>query len=44
NNSATDTDTPAPVTDLSISKTDGSATYTAGNAISYAIVVGNLGP
>ncbi|MBC7711218.1 MAG: DUF11 domain-containing protein [Rhizobacter sp.] len=44
NNSATDTDTPAPVTDLSISKTDGSTTYTAGNAISYAIVVGNAGP
>ena len=44
NNGATDTDTPAPVTDLSITKSDGSTTYTPGNAISYAIVVGNNGP
>ena len=44
NNSATDTDTPAAVTDLAITKTDGSATYTAGTGISYTIVVSNLGP
>jgi len=44
NNSATDTDTPNAITDLSITKTDGSATYTAGNAITYTIVVGNTGP
>lgn len=30
--------------DLSITKTDGSATYTPGNAISYTIVVSNSGP
>ncbi|MBP8297114.1 MAG: DUF11 domain-containing protein, partial [Burkholderiales bacterium] len=44
NNSATDTDTPAPQTNLGITKTDGSATYTAGAAISYTIVVSNTGP
>ncbi len=44
NNNATDTDTPAPVADLAISKTDGSATYTPGNAISYAITATNSGP
>ncbi len=31
-------------TDLAITKTDGSATYTAGNPISYSIVVSNAGP
>ncbi|MBK9605468.1 MAG: DUF11 domain-containing protein [Betaproteobacteria bacterium] len=44
NDSATDTDTPAPQTNLGITKTDGSATYTAGAAISYTIVVSNTGP
>ncbi|MEP7137055.1 MAG: GEVED domain-containing protein, partial [Chloroflexota bacterium] len=44
NNTATDTDTPNPITDVAITKTDGSATYTAGNAISYTIVVSNTGP
>ncbi|MEP6945748.1 MAG: DUF11 domain-containing protein, partial [Acidobacteriota bacterium] len=44
NNDATDTDTPALAVDLAVTKTDGSATYTAGNAISYAIVVTNNGP
>ena len=44
NNSATDTDTANPITDLAITKTDGSATYTAGNAISYTITVSNNGP
>ena len=44
NNSATDTDTPNPIADLAITKTDGSATYTAGNAITYTIVASNAGP
>jgi hypothetical protein len=44
NNTATDTDTAAPSTDLTITKTDGSPTYTAGASISYSIVVSNAGP
>ncbi len=44
NNSATDTDTPAPVADLAITKTDGSATYTPGSPITYTLVVTNTGP
>ncbi|HEU4662562.1 MAG TPA: hypothetical protein VFS55_00885 [Dokdonella sp.] len=44
NNSATDTDTLAPSANLSISKTDGSATYTPGTAITYTIVAANAGP
>ena len=42
----TSTNTPVPLVpvDLSISKTDGSGTYTAGTAISYTIAVGNAGP
>jgi uncharacterized repeat protein (TIGR01451 family) len=44
NNSATDTDTPAPVSDLVITKTDGSPTYTPGNMVTYTITVTNLGP
>src|SRR6185369_9193302 len=44
NNSATDTDTAAPVADLSVTKTDGSATYTPGGSITYTIVVTNNGP
>jgi uncharacterized repeat protein (TIGR01451 family) len=44
NNSATDTDTAAPVADLSVSKTDGSATYTPGGSTTYTIVVSNNGP
>jgi fimbrial isopeptide formation D2 family protein/uncharacterized repeat protein (TIGR01451 family) len=43
NNTATDTDTPVLV-DLSITKTDGSATYIPGGGISYQIVVTNSGP
>ena len=39
-----DTGTPASSTDLARTKDDGSATYTAGTAISYTIVVSNLGP
>jgi uncharacterized repeat protein (TIGR01451 family) len=44
NNSATDTDTPNPMADLSISKTDGVDTYTPGTTTSYTVVVSNLGP
>ena len=48
NNSATDTDTitttPTPTADLSITKSDGSATYTPGGAVTYGIVVRNAGP
>ena len=44
NNTATDTDTAAPQTDLQITKTDGSATYTPGLGITYTIVVTNAGP
>ena len=44
NNSATDTDTVSLVADLAITKTDGSATYTPGNAITYTIVASNNGP
>ncbi len=44
NNSATDTDTPALVADLAITKTDGSATYTPGSPITYTVVVTNSGP
>jgi uncharacterized repeat protein (TIGR01451 family) len=32
------------VTDLAIIKTDSAATYTAGNPITYTIVVSNSGP
>lgn len=34
----------APVSDLSITKTDGVATYTAGSSVTYTIVVANAGP
>jgi uncharacterized repeat protein (TIGR01451 family) len=43
-NTATDTDTPAPIADLAITKTDGSGTYTPGSPITYTIVVSNAGP
>ena len=44
-NTATDTDTPGSrVSDLSITKTDGVATYTAGGTVTYTIVVANAGP
>jgi uncharacterized repeat protein (TIGR01451 family) len=35
---------PVPVADLSITKTDGSATYTPGTTTTYTIVVANAGP
>ena len=44
NNTATDTDTADLRSNLSISKTDGSATYTPGVGLTYTIVVNNAGP
>ena len=46
NNSATDINTQAPVAsaDLSITKTDGVATYTPGGSVTYTIVASNAGP
>ena len=44
NNGGTDTDTPLPSADLSVVKTDGSATYTAGTNVSYSLTVNNAGP
>jgi uncharacterized repeat protein (TIGR01451 family) len=47
NDSATDTDPVAAapaVADLVVTKTDGVATVTSGNATTYTIVVGNAGP
>jgi uncharacterized repeat protein (TIGR01451 family) len=44
NNTATDTAAAPDIADVSISKTDGSASYTPGNTISYTLVVNNAGP
>ncbi|MDC8011441.1 beta strand repeat-containing protein [Tahibacter soli] len=44
NNSATDTDTVTPSADLSITKTDGVASVTAGGSTTYTIVAANAGP
>ena len=44
NNSATDTDAEARISDLSISKADGVASYTPGSGVTYTIIVGNSGP
>ena len=44
NNSATDTDTPAPVADLGVTKTDNTGTFTPGGSTTYTIVVTNHGP
>lgn len=44
NNSATDVDTLTPTADLSITKTDGSATATPGSSTTYTIVASNAGP
>src|SRR5207253_635158 len=44
NNTSSDTDTPAPVADLAVTKSDSVATYTAGNSTTYTIVVSNSGP
>ncbi|MEP6484239.1 MAG: hypothetical protein ABJB01_07300 [Rudaea sp.] len=44
NNSATDTDTLSASADLSITKTDGVTTATAGNTVTYTITASNAGP
>ncbi len=44
NNSATDSDTLAASADLSITKTDGVTTATAGGSVTYTIVASNAGP
>jgi uncharacterized repeat protein (TIGR01451 family) len=44
NNNATDTDTLTPTADLSITKTDGSATEVPGTPVTYTITVTNSGP
>jgi uncharacterized repeat protein (TIGR01451 family) len=44
NNSATDTDTLTPQTDLAVTKTDGAATEVPGTPVTYTIVVTNAGP
>jgi len=44
NNSATDTDTLTPQSDLSITKTDGVSTATPGGSVTYTITVSNAGP
>ncbi len=44
NNSATDVDTLVPVSDLSITKTDGVTTVTPGGSVTYTIVASNAGP
>ena len=44
NNSTSDTDTFTPRADLSVTKTNGGTTVTAGTATSYTIVVTNNGP
>src|SRR5262249_38287184 len=44
NNTATDTDTLSATSDLSITKTDGTDSVTAGTSDTYTIVVSNSGP
>ncbi|HKI00477.1 MAG TPA: hypothetical protein VKK31_00715, partial [Thermoanaerobaculia bacterium] len=44
NNSATDSDTLGATADLSITKTDGVTTATAGGSVTYTIVASNAGP
>ena len=44
NNTATDTDALEPTADLSVTKTDGAATYTPGGTVVYTIVVASSGP
>ncbi len=44
NNSATDTDTVAPLADVSITKTDGVAAVTPGGTTTYTITAANAGP
>src|SRR5206468_2984940 len=44
NNSAEDTDTLTPQSDLKITKTDGTTTAVPGTSTTYTIVVSNSGP
>jgi uncharacterized repeat protein (TIGR01451 family) len=44
NNSATDSDTLGASADLSITKTDGATTATAGGSVTYTITASNAGP
>ncbi len=44
NNSATDTDTLTPQSDLAVTKTDGSVSEVPGSPISYTVTVTNNGP
>jgi len=44
NNSATDTDTLTPQTDLAITKTDGATTEIPGTPVTYTLTVTNAGP
>jgi uncharacterized repeat protein (TIGR01451 family) len=44
NNTASAQTTVAPVANLSITKTDGSTTYTPGETVTYTIVAANAGP
>ena len=44
NNTSTQSSTAAPVADLSIVKTDGQATYTPGQPLTYTITLANAGP
>ncbi|HEV8240631.1 MAG TPA: DUF11 domain-containing protein [Thermoanaerobaculia bacterium] len=44
NDSATDTDTPAPAANVSITKSDGVTTYTPGGSVTYTITASNSGP
>jgi uncharacterized repeat protein (TIGR01451 family) len=44
NNTATDTDTIRPVSDLSITKSDGQSSVATGSSVTYTIVVSNAGP
>jgi uncharacterized repeat protein (TIGR01451 family) len=44
NNTATDTDTIGSQADLSITKTDGTSTYTPGSTLVYTVTVSNAGP
>ena len=44
NNSATDTDTAAPIADLQIAKTDNATNYVANSLKTYTITVTNAGP
>ena len=43
NNSATDTDTVVPMVDLSVTKTDGQTSVSAGQTVTYTIVASNVG-